>query len=82
VIYLPHTENRVDQASGGNGYEYGGGGFQLLAGVRGCAGSVPLFAEIKYSEGAPSVTIAQGRAQTRVDAVHELAGIDLGRCER
>jgi hypothetical protein len=82
VIYLPHSENRVDGQPGGDGYEYGGGGFQVLAGVRGCFGAKPVFAELKYSHGTPRVTIAHGRARTRVDAIHELAGITLSGCAR
>jgi hypothetical protein len=80
VIYLPHSENRVDGIAGGDGYEYGGGGFEVLGGIRGCIGVKPAYAEAKYSHGVPIVGIAGGRARTRVDAVHELAGIGLSRC--
>jgi hypothetical protein len=80
VIYLPHSENRVDGVAGGDGYEYGGGGFEAVAGIRGCMGAEPLFAEAKFSHGTPYVSIAQGRARTRVDAVHVVAGIDVRRC--
>jgi hypothetical protein len=82
VIYLPHSENRVDGQAGGDGYEYGGSGFQVLAGVRGCLGTRPVFSELKYSRGTPAVTIAQGHAQTRVDAMHELAGTEFRGCRR
>jgi hypothetical protein len=77
---VPHSENRVDGLAGGDGYEYGGAGFQVLAGVRGCAGRSPLFTEIKYSHGDPTVTIAQGHAQMRIDTIHELVGIEFRRC--
>lgn len=80
VIYLPHSENRVDGIAGGDGYEYGGGGFEVLAGLRGCIGVKPVYAETKYSHGFPSVSIAQGRARMRVNALHGLAGIGLNRC--
>lgn len=80
VVYLPHSENRVDGVAGGDGYEYGGGGFEVVAGVRGCAGAEPLFSEVKYSHGAPKVSIAGGKAQTRIDALQEAAGIDFHRC--
>jgi hypothetical protein len=82
VIYLPHSESRVDGLPGGAGYQYGGGGFEVLAGMRGCVGAVSLFGELKYSNGVPNVTIAQGHAQTRIEAVHELVGIDSRRCPR
>jgi hypothetical protein len=82
VIYLPHTENRVDGVAGGDGYRYGGGGFEVLGGIRGCIGPQPLYAEVKYSRGVPSVPVAQGNAQTRIDALHEIAGTDLRRCRR
>jgi hypothetical protein len=80
VFFVPHAESRVDGLPGGDGYEYGGSGFEAVAGVRGCVGVRPLFTEIKYSHGAPSMTIARGRADMRVDTVHELGGIDLSRC--
>jgi hypothetical protein len=82
VIYLPHSENRVDGLPGGDGYRFGGGGFEVLGGIRGCINAQPFYAEVKYSHGVPSVPIAQGGAQTRVDAVHEIAGIDVRRCRR
>lgn len=82
VIYVPHSENRVDGLAGGDGYEYGGAGFQVLAGARGCAGSHPVFGEVKYSHGDPTVTIAQGHAHTQIDAMHELLGLEFRRCPR
>lgn len=80
LLFFPHSENRVDGLPGGDGYEYGGLGFQALAGARGCIGARPLFSEVKYSHGTPSMTIAQGRARVRLDTIHELAGIDLRPC--
>ena len=80
VMYLPHSENRIDGIAGGDGYEYGGGGFEVLAGIRGCIGTKPLYVETKYSHGVPTVSIAGGHARTRADTVHELAGIGFARC--
>lgn len=80
VVYLPHSESRVDGEPYGGRYEYAGSGFQALMGARGCAGNVPLFAEIKRDRGVPHVTIARGTAQTVVETVHELAGLDFRRC--
>lgn len=80
VIYVPHSENRVDGLPGGDRFDFGGFGFQAQAGARGCVGVRRLFAELKYNEGHPTVTIAQGNAQTSLQTVHELAGIDFGRC--
>lgn len=82
VIYLPHSENRVDGLPAGDGYEYGGGGFQVLVGAGGCSGATPVYGEVKYSHGDPVVSIADGRAQTRVDAFHELLGIGFRKCAR
>lgn len=82
VIYLPHSENRVDGIAGGDGYEYGGGGFEALAGARGCIGVQPVFSEVKYNHGSPTVSIAQGHAQTRVDVLQEIAGTGARRCPR
>lgn len=80
VLYVPHTESRVDGAPLTSGYEYGGIGFQTVGGVRGCIGHRPLYSEIKYSRGHPSVSIAEGHADTIVRTVHELAGIGFSRC--
>lgn len=80
VIFVPHTESRIDGMPHTSGYEFGGTGFQVLAGASGCASSHRLFAEMKYSNGAPFVPIAQGRAQTALHTVHELAGVQFGHC--
>lgn len=80
MIFVPHTESRIDGAPHETTYRYGGGGFQAVAGLRGCAGARSLFTEVKYGNGAPVVAIAQGRAQTGVHTVHELLGIDAQRC--
>jgi hypothetical protein len=80
VFFVPHTESRVDGEPLTSGYEYGGIGFQVLGGVRGCIDNHSLFTEMKYSRGTPSVSIAQGRADTIVRTVHELAGVGFTRC--
>jgi hypothetical protein len=80
VIFLPHTESRVDGLPHTSGYQYGGSGVQYLAGVRGCAGSSQLLGEIKYSTGAPVESIADGSAQTVLHTVHELLGVQFGHC--
>lgn len=80
VLFVPHTESRVDGVPLTSGYEYGGIGFQVLGGVRGCIDRRPLFSEIKYSRGHPSMSIAQGHADTVVRTVHELAGIGFTHC--
>lgn len=80
VIFVPHTESRVDSLQHETGYRYGGAGFQFAAGVRGCIARRPVFVESKYSNGAPIVGIAQGSAQTGIHTVHELAGADFKRC--
>lgn len=80
AIFVPHTESRVDGQPHTSGYEFGGAGFQFVGGVSGCTGSHTIFAEVKQSNGAPFVAIAQGRAQTAMHTVHELAGVQLGRC--
>jgi hypothetical protein len=83
VIFVPHTENRVDGLAGGDGDEYGGWGFQFHGGIRGCIGERPLFAEFKYNLSEPiTVPIAQGTAQTSLHTVHELGGFDFGPCRR
>lgn len=80
VVFFPHTESRVDSVPHETGYDLRGSGFQAVIGARGCAGTRELFSELKYSRGATTVGIAQGQAQTRLDTVHELAGIDFHRC--
>jgi hypothetical protein len=80
VIYVPHSENRVDGIAGGDRFDFGGFGFQLHAGVRECVGDRPLFLELKYNEGKPTVTVAEGWAQTTLSTVHELAGLEFDRC--
>jgi hypothetical protein len=80
VLYIPHTESRVDGAPLTSGYEFGGVGYQVVGGVRGCIGGRPLFGELKYSRGTPSVSIAQGNADTVARTVHELTGIGFRRC--
>jgi hypothetical protein len=82
VIYVPHSENRVDGLVGGDRFNFGGFGFQALAGVRGCLGTHRLFAEVKYNEGNPNVTIAQGEARTQLQTVQELAGLEFGNCTK
>ncbi|HYZ15797.1 MAG TPA: hypothetical protein VE591_05325, partial [Candidatus Acidoferrum sp.] len=66
VMYVPHSENRVDGLPGGDRYDFGGFGFQVQAGARGCLGDHRLFGEMKYNQGNPTVTIAQGKAETTV----------------
>jgi hypothetical protein len=80
VLYIPHTESRVDGAPLTSGYEYGGVGLQFAGGVRGCIGHRPLYSEMKYSRARPTVSIANGHAQTLVRTVHELAGMAFTRC--
>lgn len=80
VMFVPHAESRVDGQALTTGYEYGGSGFQILAGARGCAGAHPIFAEVKHTRGDPVVRIAEGKAQTVLDTIHELVGIDFHRC--
>ena len=80
VLYFPHSENRVDALPDGDRYNFGGFGFQLHAGARTCAGSRGIYGELKYNEGHPTVSIAQGYAQTTVQTIHELAGFDFGPC--
>ena len=80
VLYVPHSESRVDGKAGGNQFAFGGFGFQGQTGVRGCADGRPLFAEIKYNEGHPTVPIALGFAQTRLQTFHELIGTDFNHC--
>lgn len=80
VVFVPHTESRVDGAPLTSGYEYGRVGFQVAGGVHGCIGSRPVYGEVKYSQGTPSVSIAQGHADTVVRTVHELAGLGLAHC--
>lgn len=80
VLYIPHTESRVDGLPLTTGYEYGGLGFQFAGGIRGCVNHRALYGEMKYSRGTPTVSIAQGHADARVRTVHELAGIGFTRC--
>ena len=82
VLYVPHAESRVDGMAGGDRYSFGGFGFQTHVGVRGCAGAQPVFAEVKYNEGHPTVPIALGLAQTTLQTFHELVGTDFNRCQR
>jgi hypothetical protein len=81
VLYVPHSESRVDGIPGGDFLAFGGFGFQAHTGVRGCVGVQPLFAEIKYNEGHPTVPIALGLAQTTLQTFHELVGTDFNRCQ-
>jgi len=53
-----------------------------MAGVHGRTGNRPVFAEIKYSNGAPVVGIAQGQAKTAMRTTHEIAGVQFGHCSR
>ena len=80
VIYVPHAESRVDRAPFTGPYQYGGAGFQVQLGARGCAGDRPIFAELKRDRGAPKVSISQGMAQTVVDTLHEVGGIEFRSC--
>lgn len=80
VVFLPHTESRIDGVPHTSGYDFGGTGFQFIGGAIGCLRSHRVFAEMKYSNGAPFVAIAQGRAQTALHTVHELAGVQFGHC--
>ena len=80
VMYVPHAESRVDGQPFTGPYQYGGSGFQVQIGARGCAGSRPVFIELKRDRGAPKVSIAQGTAQTVVDTVHELGGVEFRGC--
>lgn len=81
VMFVPHTESRVDSLQHETGYRFGGAGFQVAAGVRGCVRRHPVFVESKYSNGAPVAGIAQGWAQTGIHTLHELAGIDFRACK-
>jgi hypothetical protein len=80
VLFVPHTESRVDGVPLSTGYQYGGTGFQVLGGIRGCIDGRPLFGEMKYSRGTPSVSIAHGHAETVVRTVHELTGVAFTHC--
>jgi hypothetical protein len=80
VMFVPHAESRVDGMPHETGYDYGGSGFQLTAGAQTCANGHALFTEVKYSNGAPILRIAQGSAQTAVHTVHELAGVQFTHC--
>jgi hypothetical protein len=81
VLYVPHSENRVDGVAGGNRYAFSGFGLQGQAGVQGCVRGHDLFAEAKYNAGQLNVPIAQGTAQTTVRTTHELAGFNFGTVE-
>jgi hypothetical protein len=81
VIYVPHSESRVDGIAGGNEYAFGGVGYQFQGGVGGCVGNRRLFAEFKYNvANSVTVPIAQGTAQTSLHTAQELSGIDFGPC--
>jgi hypothetical protein len=82
VLYVPHSENRVDGVAGGDRYAFGGFGFQAQAGVQGCVSDHEVFAEAKYNTGQVSMPIAEGTAQTTLRTTHELAGFDFGPCDR
>jgi hypothetical protein len=83
VIYVPHSENRVDGLAGGDVYHFVGFGFQTQAGAQGCTGNHTLFAEAKYNYGRlTGIPIAQGTASTTLDTVQELGGLDFGPCNR
>jgi hypothetical protein len=82
VMFIPHTESRTDGVPDETGYVYGGAGFQVMAGAQACTGERPVFAEMKYSNGAPIVGIAQGHAQTAIRTVHEIAGVQFRHCAR
>ncbi len=80
VIYVPHTESRIDGLMHGN-YGFGGWGFQTHAGLRTCIDDRPVFGELKYNEGHPNVAISQGSAQMTLQTIQELAGLDFGHCD-
>ncbi len=80
VIYMPHTESRVDGLPGPSAYHFGGWGFQSHTGVRECISGHSVFGEIKYNEGHPVVPIAQGQASLTLQTFHELLGLGFGRC--
>jgi hypothetical protein len=81
VMYVPHSESRVDGIAGGDVYHFSGFGFQAQAGLATCAGDHRVYAEAKYDvKPGLTVPIAQGTAQTNVHTMHELAGWDLGPC--
>jgi hypothetical protein len=81
VLYLPHSENRVDGIAGGDRYAFGGFGLQGQAGIQGCLSGHEIFAEAKYSAGQlNNIPIAQGTAQSTVRTTHELAGLNFGPC--
>ena len=81
VVMFPHSESRIDGVPGGNILEYGGVGFQVLAGAQQCVGSKRVRAELKYSNSLVTTTIADGVADMRLQTFHELVGFDLlGRC--
>lgn len=82
VIYLPHSENRVDGIAGGDRYAFGGIGYQVQGGVQGCVSGHELLAETKYNYGALTMPIAQGTAQTTVRTTQELGGVEFGPCDR
>lgn len=83
VIYVPHSENTVDGSRVNAHFNFGGFGFQVVGGASTCIGNSQVFVELKYNDGHPQVSIADGYAQTPVHTVHELAGVTLGgRCRR
>jgi hypothetical protein len=82
VLYVPHSENRVDGIAGGDRYGFPTFGFQAHAGVRGCVSGHGLFAEAKYNTGQLLMPIADGTAQTTVRTAQELGGFDFGPCDR
>jgi hypothetical protein len=74
VLYMPHSENRVDGIAGGDRYGFPSFGFQAQAGVQGCVSNHPVFAEAKYNSGELTMPIADGIAETTVRTTQELAG--------
>lgn len=81
VLYVPHSESRVDGIEGGDRYAFGGFGVQAQAGVQGCVSHHELFAEAKYNTGQLTMPIAEGTAQTTVRTAQELGGFDFGPCD-
>jgi hypothetical protein len=80
VLYVPHSENRVDGIAGGDRYGFPSFGFQTQAGVQGCVSDHGVFAEAKYDSGQLAMPIADGVAQTSVRTTQELGGVDFGPC--
>ena len=66
VVYLPHTESRIDGRLYDSGLTFGGTGVEALIGV----GDAHRFAEIKLDAGRMSVRVADGSAATPLQTLH------------